>query len=533
MNGEQPPSGATTGCHDSWGRSLVLELRGITKRFGSVVANQDVDFSLAPGEVHAIVGENGAGKTTLMRILYGMYRPDAGQMKLHGEPVTFDSPLDSIRHRIGMVHQHFMLVPSLTVLENITLGAEPQRRGIFDRQAALRAARDPMAKLGLTVAPDTIAGELSVANQQKLEIIKVLYRGAEVIILDEPTAVLTPQETDELFHLLREMASGDTSIVFISHKLGEVFGIADRITVLRQGKSVHSAPTCDTNATEIVAAMTGGAVSDLRRSARPAINDPRTVLNADAISTVKPAHDAALDKVSFSVRSGEILGIAGVEGNGQSVLGEALIGTAAISAGSLHINGHDISRCTVAERRDLGLGYVPEDRRFEGIPLHGTVLEGLAAGRLRQVPARRAMDVAVSRQLRRWGSSLIEQYLINTSGTDAPCRTLSGGNQQKVVLARELEGRCNCMILAQPTRGVDLVAIDFLYDRITEATSAGCAVVLISADLDEILEISDRVLVMCKGAVVAERQAAETTREELGAYMLGATAQSAVGARHP
>ena len=504
----------------------ILEIVGITKRFGPVVANSEVSFDLRPGEIHALVGENGAGKTTLMRVLYGMYQPDGGQILLDGLPVRFRTPSDSIGHGIGMVHQHFMLVPSFTVAENVTLGAEPRRGRLFDRAAAQQAVRDPMARLGVDIDPHTVTGTLNVATQQKLEIVKVLYRGARIIILDEPTAVLTPQETDELFRLLRRLADDGASIVFISHKLREVFAVADRITVLRDGRTVETFRTADTDPARVVAAMTGRGDVRLGRVRRE-VPAGEVVLAVENLSTERPEHDAALDAVSFTVRSGEIVGVAGVEGNGQSVLAEALIGTTAGTAGSITLSGRAVDGLSVARRRSLGLSYVPEDRHLEGIPVNGTVLEGLAAGRLRNRRAVQALGRAFTSTIRTWGADVVERYSIRTSGLDARCGTLSGGNQQKIVIARELEEAPRCLVLAQPTRGVDLGAIEFIHARIAEATRQGWVVPLLSADLDEILRLSDRVLVMYRARVVADERTEATSREELRMHMMGASAREA------
>jgi ABC-type uncharacterized transport system ATPase subunit len=506
--------------------SPVLELQGITKTFGPVVANENVNFDLHPGEIHALVGENGAGKTTLMRILFGMYRPNAGSIRLAGKEVELKKPMDAIEHGIGMVHQHFMLVPSFSVLENITLGAEPGRGGLFDRGQAEEAISGPMERLGMALDPNTVTGSLNVATQQKLEIMKVLYRGAKIIILDEPTAVLTPQETDELFVLLKKLAADGSSIIFISHKLREVFAVADRITVLRNGRTISTAPAQDLNAAAVVAAMTGRSDVNLGRITRNTPKDD-VVLSVSGLSTGKFEHDAALDSIGFHVRAGEVVGIAGVEGNGQSALAETLIGTAVPIEGKIELAGTNLSKLTVARRRDLGLSYVSEDRHREGIPINGSVLEGLAAGRLRSHKGWNGLSNAFPRALQAWGTEMIGKYAIRTSGRNAKCHTLSGGNQQKIVMARELEEQPKCIVLAQPTRGVDLGAIEFLYDRIAEATAHGCAVVLISADLDEILRLSDRVLVMYGGRIVAEETATETSREELGMHMTGAKALGA------
>ncbi|GAA1495371.1 ABC transporter ATP-binding protein [Paeniglutamicibacter kerguelensis] len=499
----------------------VLELRQITKTFGPVVANKDVDFDLAAGEIHALVGENGAGKTTLMRILYGMYQPDGGSISMDGQPVGFKKPMDAINHGIGMVHQHFMLVPGFTVAENVTLGAEPRHNGLFDHAAANESLLEPMKRLGISLDPETITGTLNVATQQKLEIIKVLYRGARIIILDEPTAVLTPQETEELFILLKTLAKDGASVIFISHKLREVFAVADRITVLRNGQTIQTFTAAQTDAASVVAAMTGRTDVNLGRVQRTQPGDG-TVLEVTGLNTDKFGSDAALKSVSFSVRPGEVLGIAGVEGNGQSTLAEALVGIQGLTGGTILLRNDELEGLNVADRRSKGLSYVAEDRHLEGIPLNGSVLEGISAGLLRRDNSPAGLGIAFSRGVRQWAVDMIGKYGIKTSGPDAKCSTLSGGNQQKIVMARELEDNPHCIILAQPTRGVDLGAIEFLYNQVAEATAAGCAVVLISADMDEILRLSDRVLVMYGGEVVAEQQTVATSREALGMYMMGA-----------
>lgn len=504
----------------------VLELEGITKRFGNVAANQDVSFDLRAGEIHALVGENGAGKTTLMRILYGMYTRDGGTIRIDGELVDFRSPADSIGRGIGMVHQHFMLVPSFTIAENLTLGAEPGRGGLYRRKAAEEAARSPMERLGVKLDPSLKAGSLSVARQQQVEIMKVLYRGARIIILDEPTAVLTPQETEELFLLLRRLADDGDSIIFISHKLREVFAIADRITVLRQGRTISTHECSRTTPAEIVAHMTGREGVNLGRVERAA-EAGVVVLRATDVWSAGHGHDAALSNVSLQVHAGEIVGIAGVEGNGQSALAEALIGTARVSQGRVELRDLDITDHSVAARRDLGLAYVPEDRHLEGIPINGSVIEALAAGRIRRLGRRKALGLAFPRVLRAWASQMITKYSIRTRDADAHCGTLSGGNQQKVVIARELEEEPDCILLCQPTRGVDLGAIESIYAQIADATARGCGVLLISADLDEIFRLADRVLVMFDGQIVANVRVQETTREDLGMYMMGTRTEGA------
>lgn len=497
-----------------------MQMTGITKRFSSVVANDDVSFDLRAGEVHALVGENGAGKTTLMSMLYGLLDPDAGQIRVDGEVVRFGSPSDAIRLGIGMVHQHFMLVPSFTIAENVTLGSEPRKARLFDRKGAREAVAEPMARLGLTMDPDTVVGTLNVASQQKIEIVKVLHRGARIIILDEPTAVLTPQETQELFSLLRRLADEGASIVFISHKLGEVFAVADRITVLRAGRTVATLDAKRTSAAEVVAAMTGRSDVNLGRVVRNDELGP-VALSIQDLCTDKPLHDAALDDVTFEVRAGEIVGIAGVEGNGQSVLAETLIGTVPVTSGRIHLLSRDVTSMSVSQRRDAGLGYVPEDRQLEGLPINASVVEGLVAGHVRSIRSIRTLATAITRALRSWARGVVVKYDIKTPSETTPLRQLSGGNQQKVVVARELDAEPAVLVLAQPTRGVDLGAIDFIYRQIVAATGRGCAVVLVSADLDEILRLADRVLVMYRGRVVTDRLAVDATREELGLFMMG------------
>lgn len=500
---------------------VLLSLDGITKRFGRVVANQDVSFDLHVGEIHALVGENGAGKTTLMRILYGMYHADGGVIRMNGEPTVFRNPTDAIKRGIGMVHQHFMLVPSFTVAENLTLGAEPRRAGLFDHAAAATAVRETMDRLAVTIDPDAIVGDLSVATQQKIEIAKVLYRGASVIILDEPTAVLTPQETTELFALLRRLANSGSSIVFISHKLREVFALADRVTVLRGGKTIVSGPVKNTTLEETVAAMTGRSDVNLGRIIRDTDGADGVALEVVGLSTATQGHDSALSEVSFTVRPGEIVGVAGVEGNGQSVLAETLIGVIAATSGSIRIAGDDVTELDVADRRDRGFSYVPEDRHREGLPMSGSVLEGISAGRIRERRGIGSLGSTFPPPLTAWAAQQVEDYAIKTSGLDAHCGQLSGGNQQKIVIARELDAEPAVLILSQPTRGVDLGAIEFMYQKVAEATERGCAVVLISADLDEVFRLADRIVVMYGGRIVADEDASTATREQIGMHMAG------------
>jgi simple sugar transport system ATP-binding protein len=508
-----------TNGHSSGGQ--LLRVRGVSKSFGAVKANDSVDFALDSGQIHALVGENGAGKTTLMRILYGLHRPDAGTIEIDGGPATLPSPALAIRHGIGMVHQHFMLVPSFTVAENVTLGAEPGRAGMYAEADAVRRAAELMRRLGLGLDPRAVTGTLNVAAQQQIEIVKVLYRGARILILDEPTAVLTPQETRGLFTLLRALAADGTGIVFISHKLPEVFEISDHVTVLRQGRTVASYRTADTSAEAVATAMTGRSDVHLGRIARSRRPDPPAVLRVDGLSTGSTGMDCPLDDVSLTVRAGEIVGVAGVEGNGQTSLAESLIGLVAARGGSIVLNGEPITGRSVRQRRDRGLGFVPEDRHLQGIPLNGSAAEGIAAGRIGRSGRLGGLAPALPRGRRDWAGRMMGKYAITASDVGVRCASLSGGNQQKIVLARELEESPSCLVLAQPTRGVDLGAIEYIYEKVAEATARGCGVLLISADLDEIFRLSDRVVVLFKGRAVAELVTLETTREEIGRHMMG------------
>lgn len=499
----------------------LLRVEKVSKAFGDVHANSDIDFDLRRGEIHALVGENGAGKTTLMQILFGMHRPDSGTLSIDGAPVVLRRPADAIAHGIGMVHQHFMLVPEFTIAENVTLGAEPARLGFVDAAATAGGLEEPMALLGMHEDAGALTSTLSVARQQRLEILKVIYRGARIMILDEPTAVLTPQETEQLFDTLRALALKGYAVIFISHKLREVMAVADRITVLRGGRTVQTIDVADADIPSLVAAMTGRTTVNLSRVDRPAPTED-VVLE---VTGLRGRHrgDAALQDVSFSVHAGEVVGVASVDGNGQNSLVAALVGTGGSGGGSIRIDGHEISHASVAERRDRGVAYVPEDRHAEGLPMSGSVLDGLVGERLARGGAVRAIATAFPASLRTWARGLVERYEIKTAGVDAACRSLSGGNQQKVVIARELDRAPRCIVLAQPTRGVDLGAADFVYSAVSAANAEGTAAVLVSADLDEILRLADRVLVLYRGAIVAERQATMTSREELGIFMMGAS----------
>jgi len=496
----------------------VVELAGITKRFPGVLANDRISLAVAPGEIHAIVGENGAGKSTLMKILYGLYQPDEGTITVRGRRVVLDDARAAIRLGIGMVHQHFMLIPRFTVAENVILGQEPAHLG----RLQLAAARTRIAALadqyGLAVEPDAEVAGLSVGEQQRVEIIKVLYRGAEVLILDEPTAVLTPQEVDDLFANLRRLRTEGKTIVFISHILDEVLAIADRITVLRAGRVVGTVPAAGATKAQIAEMMVGRPVlMDL--PVEPVEPGPVQLQVVDAV-VAGPRGRPAVRGLSFEVRSGEIYGIAGVEGNGQSELAEALIGLRPLVSGRLMIRGQDVSRAGVRGIRALGVAHIPEDRHRRGLILPMEVWENLILGHhARPVFGRGAiLDRAA---ITAFARERVARFDVRTPSLTTPVLALSGGNQQKVVVAREFGFDPAVLIASQPTRGLDIGATEFVRRQLLRARASGMAVVLISAMLEEILSLADRIGVMHAGRLTAEVSRSEASLRELGLYMTG------------
>ena len=497
----------------------LLRLEGITKRFGAVVANHEVNFDLRAGEIHALVGENGAGKTTLMRILFGMLTPDSGLIELEGEQIRLASARDAIARGIGMVHQHFTLVPEFTVAQNVTLGAEPARLGLVDFAASALALEEPMRLLGMRTDVNAVVATLSIAQQQRVEIVKVLYRRARIVVLDEPTAVLTPQETADLFATLRGLAERDYAVIFISHKLREVMEIADRVTVLRGGRSVGTYAAAAADIPTLVEAMTGRSDVNLGRVPTAAPSD-RVALAVSALSG-RWGTDAAVSAATFTIRAGEIVGLAGVDGNGQRSLVGLLTGLARPDSGSIALHGDELGDLDVASRRRLGLAHVPEDRHQDGLPLTGSVLEALAADKLARTRGWFGLRRAFTPELRAWGSRLVEAFDIRTPSLRTRCASLSGGNQQKIVVARELESRPRCVVMAQPTRGVDIGASESVYSATADLAGSGVAVLLVSADLDELLRLAHRILVIYRGDLVADLPARTATREQLGLHMLG------------
>jgi general nucleoside transport system ATP-binding protein len=502
---------------------VKLELRGITKRFGSLVANDQIDLVIQPGEIRALLGENGAGKTTLMNVLYGLMQPDEGEILLDDEPVAIHSPRDAIRAKIGMVHQHFMLVPVFTVAENVTLGSEPVRKGplglpsfgLLDRRKARREVLALSERFGLRVDPDAPVEELPVGVQQRVEIIKALLRDAQVLVLDEPTAVLTPHETEDLFRIMRELREGGRSIIFISHKLKEVQAIADTITVIRRGKVVGERPPA-TSSTELASLMVGRSVQ-LRVSKEPA-KPGDVVLDVQDLTVAGERGERSVRDVSFQVRAGEILGMAGVQGNGQTELCEALMGLRP-STGSVLLNGTDLSHAPTRARLHAGIGYVPEDRSEDGLVADFSVADNLILDLYDQPPY--ASGIALNLDtIRESAVRQVEEYDVRTTSVDTPAGTLSGGNQQKVVVAREMGRDVKLLLVSQPTRGLDVGSIEFVHKRLVTQRDAGAAVLIISSELDEIYALADRIAVMYEGRIVAFRPPT-ISEQELGLLMAG------------
>jgi ABC-type uncharacterized transport system ATPase subunit len=499
--------------------SLAVELRGITKQFPGVLANDHVDFSVRQGEIHALVGENGAGKSTLMNILYGLIPPDSGEILIDGKPVHLTGPRDAIALGIGMVHQHFMLIPVFSVGENIMLGREPVAGpDFYDRRDARTRINELTKRYGLALDPDARMGDLPVGLQQRAEIVKVLYRGASILILDEPTGVLTPQETKELFLVLRDLVKSGKTIIFISHKLKEVLDISDRITVMRRGKVVGHLTTKDTNEEEIATLMVGREVL-LRVDKKPA-TPGAVAMKVENLTASSDRGVPALKGVSFELRGGEILGIAGVEGNGQSELMEVLAGTRRATGGTVLLGNREITTMDARTERDAGVAFIPEDRRGTGLVLAFSIAENSILGRERTPNFSWKQFVLRLVQIREWARRLVKDFDIRTPSIDVAARNLSGGNQQKVIVAREMGSQPKVLLAAQPTRGVDIGAIEFIHRQIIKERDAGAAVLLVSAELDEVRSLSDRIAVMYEGRIVSI-EPPETPEERLGLLMTG------------
>ena len=498
---------------------MKLELRGITKRFGSLVANDHIDLVVEPGEIHSLLGENGAGKSTLMNVLYGLYTADEGDILLDNVVQKFKGPGDAMAAGIGMVHQHFMLIPVFTVAENVVLGNEPTGvLGVLDLDSARKRVREISDRFGFDIDPDAIVEDLPVGSQQRVEIIKALARDAKVLVLDEPTAVLTPQETDELMGIMRGLATAGTSIVFITHKLREVQAVADRITVIRLGAVVGDAKPTD-SAEKLATMMVGRAV-DLGVTKKKAVLGS-TGLSVKGLTVIGDGSLKVVDDVTFDVRGGEVLAIAGVQGNGQTELAEALVGLREPSAGKILLGDLDITDSSVREIIDAGVGYIPEDRKKDGLVGDFTIAENLMLNKSFGPPWAKGVQIDFANR-DRLADELIAEFDVRTPGRETMAKQLSGGNQQKVVVARELGRDLNLFIASQPTRGVDVGSIEFIHERIIATRDAGKPVVIISTELDEVTGLADRIAVMYRGRIVGIVDAS-TSRETLGRMMAGAT----------
>ncbi len=502
---------------------MKLELRNVTKRFPGVIANDRVNLSVESGEVLGLLGENGAGKTTLMNILYGLYSADEGEILIDGKTQQFASPGDAIAAGIGMVHQHFMLVPVFTVTENVVLGVEPTKGpiGTIDVKEARRELEEISSRYSLHVDPDAIVEDLPVGVQQRIEILKVLFREASIIVFDEPTAVLTPQEVEDFFNIVNGLKESGKGIIFITHKLGEVIDVADRIAVLRRGAIVGEVDPKTTSEEELAELMVGRPV-DLgvdKENAQPG----EVVLSVEGLLVRDERQHTAVDHVTFEVRAGEIVGIAGVQGNGQTELVEALTGLTDPLAGRIELNGVDMTLATPRQVHEASVAHVPEDRQRSGLILDFDVAENLVLNGYYGKPyshgIRMDWDYA-----HRHADELIDQYDIRTPSSRTPAGNLSGGNQQKLIVAREFCRTTKLIIAAQPTRGIDVGSIEYIHSRIVEERDAGAAVLIVSSELDEILALADRILVMYRGRIVAEVPGDEATPAQLGLYMAGAVA---------
>jgi ABC-type uncharacterized transport system ATPase subunit len=499
--------------------ALVLELKGITKRFPGVLANDHIDLALEEGEIHALLGENGAGKTTLMNILYGLYQPDEGEIKVRGKLVQVHSPSDAIAAGVGMVHQHFMLVPVFTVTENVMLGEEDVKYGgVLDRKTAADRIRQISDQYNLQVDPEAYVEDLPVGVQQRVEIIKLLYREANILILDEPSAVLTPQEVVELFKIMRSLVSQGKSIIFITHKLKEVLEIADKITVIRRGKVIGSTIPEDADQGDLAKMMVGREV-DLELEKKPAVVGEGVLVVKDLV-VLGQHRKVAVEGINFEVRAGEVLGIAGVQGNGQTELVEALTGLRAITSGTVVIDGQDLTNATPRKITEQGVAHVPEDRQRDGLVLPFPVSDNLMLNTYYLPPFSKGA-VLQEKAITQSAETLIKDFDIRTPGSRTAAGSLSGGNQQKVIVAREFSRPIKLLIASQPTRGLDVGSIEYIHGRLLQKRDEGCAVLLVSTELDEILGLSDRIAVMYRGNIVETLLAKDATKEKLGLLMAG------------
>jgi ABC-type uncharacterized transport system ATPase subunit len=501
------------------GAPLAVELRGITKRFPGVVANRDIELRVGRGEVHAIVGENGAGKSTLMKTLYGEHRPDEGQILVDGREVHLRSPADAIAAGIGMVHQHFMLADNFTVLENVVLGSEPTRRGRLDLAEARRRITDISDRYSLGLQPDALVEDLGVGDRQRVEIAKVLYRDARTLILDEPTAVLVPQEVDELFANLAELKREGLTVIFISHKLDEVRRVADSITVIRRGTTVGTADPRTTTAKQLAELMVGAELPSPEVRTSTVRETP--VLQMVGVTVTDAGERPVVDDVTLTVREGEVVGIAGVEGNGQAELVDAIMGLRPLAAGSVHLGGEDVTGWSTRARRESGVGFIPEDRHRQGMLLDAPLWENRILGHQTRPPAVKGPFID-RRGARADTARIMREYDVRAPGPDTLAVALSGGNQQKLIVGREMSAGPRLLVAAHPTRGVDVGAQAVIWELLKDARAEGLGIVLISADLDELIGLSDTLHVMLRGRLVATLDPRRVTPEELGGHMTGA-----------
>ncbi len=499
--------------------ALVLELKGITKRFPGVLANDHIDLTLEEGEIHALLGENGAGKTTLMNILYGLYQPDEGEIFVHGKPIKVHSPSDAIDAGVGMVHQHFMLIPVFTVTENVMLGEENVKYGgVLDRNIAAERIKQISDQYNLQVDPNAYVEDLPVGVQQRVEIIKLLYREANILILDEPSAVLTPQEVEELFKIMHSLVAQGKSIIFITHKLKEVLGIADKITVIRRGKVIGTTTPAEADQNLLAQMMVGREVN-LDLDKKPVVVGENALVVKDLV-VLGQHRKVAVEGVNFEVHAGEVLGIAGVQGNGQTELVEALTGLRPILSGMVEIDGKNLTNATPRQVTEAGVAHVPEDRQRDGLVLPFPVADNLMLNTYYLPPFAKG-PVLQEAVITKSAETLIDQFDIRTPGPQTPAGSLSGGNQQKVIVARELSRPIKLLIASQPTRGLDVGSIEYIHGRLLQKRDEGCAVLLVSTELDEILELSDRIAVMYRGKIVETLMAEDATKEGLGLLMAG------------
>ncbi len=504
-----------------------MEMRGIVKRFPGVLANDHVDFDVKAGEIHALLGENGAGKSTLMKILYGLYQPDEGEVLLNGQPIQIHSPTDSINHGIGMIHQHFMLVDNLTVAENVALGLKSSREPRLDLDIVSERIRELAETYGLQIKPESYISDLAVGQQQRVEIIKALYRGAALLVLDEPTAVLTPQEVDDVFVIFKQMAADGHALIFISHKLHEIFALTDRVTVLRDGKVIGTRMTAEVTKADLAQMMVGREV--LLERVRPPATLGEARLKLENVSAENAQGQPILRNINLEVHSGEIVGVAGVSGNGQRPLADVIAGLQTVSRGKITLEGQDVTNLSTADMFDAGLSYIPEERMVDGAIKDFSVAENFILQDHIRKPYSKGIFLDF-KQIARHANELIQSYNVKTPSRETPVKNLSGGNIQKLILARELARKPRLLIAAQPTRGVDIGATEYIHNQLLLQRAEGLATLLISEDLDEVRALSDRIAVVFGGEIMGIVDNDQTTVEELGLMMAGEKRQAEVAA---